>query len=207
MTEKERMLSGKLYIATDEELVAARSAARRLTSRYNATDEDWAERRAILQELLGGMGEDVYIEPTFRCDYGSNIHLGDRVFANFDCVILDVAEVRIGNDVLLGPRVCIYAAGHPTDAGVRAAGLEFGRPVTIADKVWVGGNCILSPGVSVGEGSIIGAGSVVTRDIPAGVLAAGAPCRVIRELTDADTLRWQAEENEYYREHPWITRE
>lgn len=200
MTEKERMLSGKLYMASDPELKAARLRARRLTRLYNATREDQAdERTGLLRELLGGVGEDCVIEPTFRVDYGGNIEIGDHFYANFDCIILDVAQVHIGSHVFFGPRVCVYTAGHPIDAGIRNTGLEYGKQVQIGSDVWIGGNTVVAPGVTIGDNVVIGAGSVVTKDIPGGVIAAGAPCRVIREIGPEDRARWQAQADEYYR--------
>jgi maltose O-acetyltransferase len=183
VTEREKMLAGELYLAADPELVAARQRARRLTRLYNATTEEEAEERdRLLRELLGAVGTGAFIEPPFHCDYGSEIFAGERFYANFGCVILDCAPVRIGNDVQLGPSVQIYAATHPLDAAARAAGPELAAPVTLGDRVWIGGGAILCPGVTVGENTTIGAGSVVTRDLPANVLAAGNPCRVIRTL-------------------------
>lgn len=180
-TEKQRMLAGEPYLAADPELAADRLRARRLTRLYNATAEDEPDRRrALLAELLGTVGPDVEVEPTFRCDYGWNIHAGDRFYANFDCVILDVNPVVIGRGVKLGPRVQIVTAFHPTDPAARASGRELGAPVTIGDGVWIGAGAIVNPGVTIGAGTTVGAGSVVTRDLPAGVVAAGVPCRVLR---------------------------
>lgn len=199
MTERERMLAGELYWAGDEELFRQRERAKRLTWRYNQMDPtDWEGRTALLRELLGHLGEDSWIEPSFRCDYGTQISIGDSFFANYDCIFLDVAPITIGNRVQLGPRVCLYTAGHPTDAAVRDTGLEFGRPIAIGDSAWIGGNSVLLPGVSVGEGSIVAAGSIVTKDIPAGVIAGGNPCRVIRPLSDRDRETWEAKRRAYH---------
>jgi maltose O-acetyltransferase len=183
MTEREKMLAGELYLASDPELVEERRRARRLFRLYNATTEDEeAERFRLLQELFGTLGPGPVIEPSFHCDYGSNIHAGERLYINFGCVILDCAEVRFGNDVMLGPSVQIYAAYHPLDAATRVAGPELAAPITIGDRVWIGGGTIILPGVTIGENTTIGAGSVVTKSIPANVLAVGNPCRVVREL-------------------------
>lgn len=183
MTERERMLAGMLYTARDPELQAAMRRAKALTRRYNATTEDQlAERQAILRELFGAVGENPWIEPTFRCDYGSHISIGRQFYANYDCIIIDVCPVTIGDFVLFGPRVCIYTAGHPIDAATRDAGLEFGKPVTIGSHVWIGGNTVVNPGVTIGDNVVIGSGSVVTKDIPANVVAAGNPCRVLRPI-------------------------
>jgi maltose O-acetyltransferase len=183
MTEKEKMLAGELYDATDPQLVEERRRARDLLHALNATADAETEARAgIIRRLFGAAGEGVGIEPPFFCDYGTNIHLGDRVFFNFNCVVLDPAEVVIGSDVLFGPGVQIYTATHPVDYRERRTWRESAKPVTIGSDVWVGGGAILLPGVTVGSRTVIGAGSVVTADVPDGVLAAGNPCRVIRLL-------------------------
>lgn len=182
-TEKHKMLTGALYDALDPQLSAERLRARRLLRAFNASaPEDPGERERLLRELIPAAGGDLSIEAPFYCDYGGQITLGDRVFFNFNCVILDVAPVRIGSGVLFGPGVQVYAATHPLHAADRRSGLEAGRPVTIGDEVWIGGGAIVCPGVRIGDRSVIGAGSVVTRDIPADVFAAGNPCRVIRRL-------------------------
>lgn len=199
MTEKERMLSGKLYRDGDPELLALRSRARMLTERFNATGEaDKAQREPILRELLGSVGERIYIEPTFHCDYGCNISIGDGFYANYDCIILDVAPVTIGRNVFFAPRVGVYTAAHPIDAEVRNEGLEFGKPIVIGDDVWVGGNVVINPGVTIGSDVVIGSGSVVTRDIPDHVVVAGNPCRVLRSITQEDRAYWLRLREEYY---------
>jgi maltose O-acetyltransferase len=180
-SEKEKMLCGELYDPLDPELVAERRRARLLFKALNETGDDRQEERArLIRELIPNAGAGVWIEPPFYCDYGTNITLGERVFFNFNCVVLDVAPVRVGSGVLFGPAVQIYAATHPLSAAGRRTGLEYGRPVEVGDEVWVGGGAVICPGVRVGARSVIGAGSVVTRDIPEGVFAAGNPCRVIR---------------------------
>ena len=194
MTERERMLSGQLYDAGDETLTAARGRAKRLTWRYHQLDPtDWDSRTQILQELLGHLGEDSWIEPPFRCDYGTQISIGDHFFANYDCIFLDVAPITIGNRVMFGPRVCLYTAGHPLDAATRNTGLEFGKPIAIGDDVWLGGNVVVLPGVTIGAGTVVAAGSVVRRELPPHVLAAGNPCQVLRSITEADRLKWEAQ--------------
>ena len=186
LTEKDLMLAGEPYLAADPTLARERRDARRLVRLYNATTEDEPEdRRRILAELLGSIGERCEIEPPFLCDYGSLVELGDNFYANFGCVILDCNWVKIGRDVKFGPGVHVYAASHPLDPVFRASGRELAFPVTIGDGVWVGGGSIILPGASIGEGTTIGAGSVVTRPIPPRVVAAGSPCRVIRELPGA----------------------
>ena len=181
-SEREKMLAGELYDPLDPELAAARVRARDLCQDLNATREaDEAERRRILIDLFGAGGGDVWMQPPFFCDYGANIFLGQRVFFNFNCVVLDVCAVRIGDYTLFGPSVQIYTATHPLEAGLRRT-REFAKPVTIGSDVWVGGAAVILPGVTIGSRSVIGAGSVVTRDIPDDVFAAGNPCRVVRSL-------------------------
>ena len=183
-SERDKMLAGELYDPLDPELARARSRARDLCQDLNATREAWqGERRRILRELFGAGGEDVWLQPPFFCDYGSNIVLGTKCFFNFNCVVLDVCEVKVGDYTLFGPAVQIYTATHPLNAELRRR-QEFGKPVEIGSDVWVGGGAIICPGVKVGSRSVLGAGSVVTRDVPDGVFAAGNPCRVIREITD-----------------------
>jgi maltose O-acetyltransferase len=179
-TNQEKMLAGELYDPLDPGLVAARERAR--CQDLNATREaDQAERRRILRELFGAGGDDVWLQPPFFCDYGSNIYLGRKCFFNFNCIILDVCTVRIGDYVFFGPAVQIYTATHPMDYELRRT-QEFGKPIEIGSDVWVGGGAIICPGARVGSRTVIGAGSVVTRDIPDDVFAAGNPCRVIRTL-------------------------
>lgn len=183
-TEKEKMLQGELYDASDPQLVRERLHARQLLKAFNDSHPDEHDhRQATLAQLLGSMGQEVTIEPPFYCDYGSNILIGNRVFLNFNCVILDCNVVRIGDNTQIGPAVQIYAATHPLQAAERIKGPELGYPITIGQNVWIGGGAIVGPGITIGDNTTIGAGSVVVRDIPANVFAAGNPCRVIRELT------------------------
>jgi maltose O-acetyltransferase len=185
MTERQRMLQGENYNPLDRELVVARRQARTLTDMFNRSTTG-KERQRILGQLFAAPVHRVWIEPPFYCDYGAHIHFGSDVFLNFNCVILDPAPVNIGNNVFFGPGVQIYTATHPLDAAERRSGVESALPVTIGNDVWIGGGAIILPGVSIGFGAVIGAGSVVTRSIPAGVLAAGNPCRVIREIAAPD---------------------
>jgi maltose O-acetyltransferase len=176
------MLAGELYDPFDPELVAARVAARDLCQELNATREsDDAQRRSILTRLFGRGGDTVWMQPPFHCDYGAHIELGERVFFNFNCVVLDVCRVRIGDYTLFGPGVQILTPMHPMDAELRRR-QEFGKPIDIGADVWVGGGALILPGVRVGSRSVIGAGSVDTRDIPDAVFAAGNPCRVVRAI-------------------------
>lgn len=182
-TEKEKMLAGELYLAWDEDLVSERARARRLTRLFHQTIEtDDDARKKILKELFGTTGENIYIEPTFRCDYGSNIHVGENFYANFDCVILDVCKVTIGANCMLAPGVHIYTATHPLNAEERNSGAEFGKPVTIGDNVWIGGRTVVNPGVTIGNNAVIASGAVVTKDVPDNVVVGGNPARVIKNI-------------------------
>jgi len=181
-TEKEKMLAGELYDALDRQLVIERQRARNLLKRLNDSQEDEQQERSRILQALFNSETDVCVQPPFFCDYGTNIVLGRKVFFNFNCVVLDVAQVRIGDHVLFGPAVQIYTATHPMNALERRRGLESGQPVVIGDDAWIGGGAIICPGVTIGARSVIGAGSVVTRDIPEDAFAAGNPCRVIRPL-------------------------
>lgn len=186
-SERERMLAGELYLPYDPELVAARLRTRRRLQVYNATTPDEAERRrALLADLFGRLDGKIEIEPPFYCDYGENITAGDNLYMNFNCVVLDCAAVTFGANVLIGPAVQIYAATHPVDPSARRSGRELAAPVAIGNDVWIGGGAIICPGVTIGSGSTIAAGSVVTRDVPAHVIAAGNPCRVVRTLSEAE---------------------
>lgn len=181
-TEREKMLAGELYDALDPELVALRGHARDLCRELNATADSEQERRtAILVELLGEGGDSLRLEPPFYCDYGSNIRLGKSVFFNFNCIVLDVCEVRVGDFSQFGPGVQILTPLHPMDAALRRS-QEFGKPVEIGSDVWVGAGALILPGVRIGSRTVIGAGSVVTRDVPDDVFAVGNPCRVVRTL-------------------------
>lgn len=178
---KQRMLAGDWYIADDEELLAETIRREELCRAFN-TAADRAERSRVLRELLGSVGENVGIRPPFHCDYGSRISIGARTFVNFGAVFLDAAPITVGADVQIGPNVQLLTPEHELDNERRRAGWERARPVTIGDNVWLGGGVIVCPGVTIGPDTVVGAGSVVTRDLPAGVLAVGSPARVIRTL-------------------------
>lgn len=181
--QRTKMVAGESYDPLDPALTADRAQARRLCKALAAADPaDQDSARSILQTLLGAGGESAWLEPPFFCDYGYNILLGERVYFNFNCVVLDVCPVRIGDFTFIGPAVQIYTAMHPMDAALRRT-QEYGKPVEIGSDVWIGGAAVICPGVNIGTRSVIGAGSVVTRDIPPDVLAAGNPCKVIRKLT------------------------
>jgi len=184
-TEKQKMLAGELYAPLDEELSEERTKARLLVQQLNNSREDYPiERGRILKELIPNAGEGLWLQPPFYCDYGYNIIVGEKVFFNFNCVVLDVMSVTIGSRTLFGPNVQIYTATHPLNYKERASGLEYAKPITIGEDVWIGGSVVICPGVTIGDRSVIGAGSVVTKDVPAGVFAAGNPCKVIRKLVE-----------------------
>lgn len=196
-TEKEKMLSGKLY-KCDEVLQSELAAARRLTGVYNETTIGEEDKRVeILQRLFQYTGQDPYIEPPFRCDYGSHISVGDNFYANFNCIMLDVANIKIGNNVFFGPSVNVYTACHPIYAPVRNEGFEYAKEITIGDDVWIGGNVTINPGVHIGNNVVIGSGSVVTGDIPDGVVAAGNPCRILRRISDSDKQYWEEKREDH----------
>lgn len=200
MTNKELMLMGELYkLNDDKELNEDFMRARRLTRLFNSmTEEQMEERKEIIKELFKSTGENVHVEQTFHCDYGCHISVGENFYANYDCIMVDVCEIIIGDNVLLAPRVGIYTAGHPIDAAVRNEGLEFGKPVIIGDNVWIGGNAVINPGVTIGSSVVIGSGSVVTKDIPDHVVAVGNPCRVLRKINEEDKIYWEKEREKYY---------
>jgi maltose O-acetyltransferase len=182
-TMRERMLAGELYLADDPDLARELDRAAALSHRLNSADPtDFAHRRELLTELLGAFGEGSEIRPPFRCDYGYQTFVGAHTFANFGLVSLDVAAVRIGDDVQIGPNVQLLTALHPIAAGLRRDKWEAARPITIGDNVWLGGGVIVLPGVTIGDDTVVGAGAVVTRDLPAGVVAMGNPARVTREV-------------------------
>jgi maltose O-acetyltransferase len=186
---KERMLRGELYLASDPELIAELARAQELLERYNATpDAERHERARLLRELLGEVGEGVVIRPSFRCDYGRHISIGAGTFVNYDCVMLDVAPIRIGAACQLATCVQLLTAAHPIDPEPRRLGWEYGRPITIGDNVWLGGGAIVCPGVTIGDDTVVGAGAVVTRDLPSGVVAFGNPARVQRAIGDRDRV-------------------
>jgi maltose O-acetyltransferase len=179
--ERDKMLAGELYNAQDPELVAARNRAQSLCRRINALDVSDPQRRELMQGLFGAGGDTVYLTSPFFCDYGTNIELDEYVYFNFNCVVLDVCRVHIGAHTLIGPAVQIYTPLHPLDAQLRRH-KEYGLPVDIGADVWIGGGALILPGVRIGDRAVIGAGSVVTRDVPADVFAAGNPCRAMRTL-------------------------
>jgi len=186
-SEWDRMKNGEVYNDFDKDLFDRRVVAKKLFKEYNKTDDSEIEKRnELLSKLLNKAGERLWIEPDFRCEYGKNISIGDDVYINFGCIMLDCADITIGNHVLIGPNLGLYAANHSILPEERIAGGCHSKPITIQDNVWIGGDVKVLPGVTIGEGSIIGAGSVVTKDIPSRVIAVGNPCKVIRKITEKD---------------------
>lgn len=189
MSEKEKMISGKPYFANGKELFTERQNAKELVFEFNNSHpKELKFRVEIIKKLFGKTEKGFYIEPPFRCDYGYNILIGKNFYSNYNCTILDCAQVKIGDNVMFAPNVSIFTAGHPIHAEKRNTGVEYAFPVTIGDNVWIGGNVVINPGITIGKNSVIGSGSVVTKDIPDNVIAFGNPCQVIREITEEDKL-------------------
>ena len=198
MNQLERMLKGELYISDVKELNEIKTFLLERMHQYNHSDyNDFILRDKLIKEMLGGHKDTLKITPPVYFDYGKNTFVGKDFYANFDCIFLDVNTITIGDHVMFGPRVGLYTAGHPVDADIRNEGLEFGLPIKIGNNVWIGGNAIVMPGVTIGDNTIIGAGSVVTKDIPANVIAVGNPCKVVRAITAEDKLYWEAKKKVY----------
>jgi len=194
MTEKEKMLSGKPYKGFNDELVKERQDTKEVLYDFNLLRPSEIEKRnEWIGKLFGRVGKEFYIEPPFRCDYGYNISIGENFYSNYNCTILDCAQVTIGNDVLFGPNVSLFTAGHPIHSVPRNEGIEYAFPITIGNNVWIGGGVIVNPGITIGDNVVIGSGSVVTKDIPPNVIAVGNPCKVLKEITDEDR-------NKYFRD-------
>lgn len=183
-SEKQKMLAGELYRALDAQLQDEQRRAQQLMHTLNQSGIHEVEKiRTALENLLGGLGRDSIIRPPFYCDYGSNIYIGHTFFANFGCVFLDPAEIHIGNEVMMASYVQLYTATHPLDPELRCSGREYAKPIRIKDRVWIGGGAMVMPGVTVGENSVVGAGAIVTKDVPPNVVVAGNPARIVREIT------------------------
>jgi len=185
MTEKEKMLAGEMYNPLDPTLVLERENARLIFQEFNKMDDSQKkDRNNLLKKLFGKQGKNLWIEPPFYCDYGYNIEVGYNVFFNFNCVILDVMPVKMGNFVMLAPNVQIYTATHPIEAKARNSGKEYAKPVTIGNNVWIGGGAIICPGVTIGNGVVVAAGAVVTKDVPDNVVVGGNPAKIIKEINN-----------------------
>lgn len=186
-SDKEKMLSGKPFKAFDKELTKDRTLAKELLFHFNELrPTEFAKRNELLKKLIGSIAKSVYIEPPFYCDYGYNIEIGNKFYTNTGLTILDSAKVKIGSNVFIGPNVGIYSVSHPIHYEPRNKYFEIAHPITIGDNVWIGGSVVINPGVTIGDNSVIGSGSVVTKNIPDNVVAAGNPCKVLRQITDAD---------------------
>ena len=197
MNQKERMLAGLPYKAWLDGLEEERELCKQKVYEFNLLPPKERNRiPALLKELLGKTGDSLWVEPPFHCDYGWNIEVGENFFANYNLTILDVGKVTIGKNVMIAPNVSIYTAGHPVHPDSRNSGYEYGIPITLGDNVWIGGSVVILPGVTIGNNAVIGAGSVVTKDIPDNAIAAGSPCKVIRTITEADR-------NYYYKKVPF----
>lgn len=191
MTEWEKLQSGKIYNDFDDDLFNRRVVAKKLFRQYNKTEDEETEKRyEIMKNLFQSVGKDVWLEPDFRCEFGKNIVIEDNVYINFGCVILDCAKVQIGANTLIGPNVGIYPVNHSLDAEERINGGCYGKPVTIGKNVWLGGDVKVLAGVTIGDNTVIGTGSIVTKDIPSGVVAVGNPCKVVRKITDKDKTNY-----------------
>lgn len=199
MTEKEKMSKGLLYNAgTDRSLSHDRLVCKDLCFAYNQLPpSQTSKREELLRRIVARAGKNPWVEPPFWCDYGCNIQVGDNFYVNHNCVILDGAKVTFGDNVFIAPNCGFYTAGHPIDAQQRNAGLEYAYPIAVGSNVWIGGNCVVLPGVTIGDNCVIGAGSVVTKDIPAGSIAVGNPCRVLRPITDADRQKYLTPPSKY----------
>ncbi len=199
MSQKKKMLEGKLYLADDVELRLMALDAKRVMYEYNKTNElDDTYRNDLIKSIFKSTGNHFKIQPPIYIDYGKHIMIGENFYANHDCIFLDVNEIEIKDNVMFGPRVSVFTAGHPVDAIIRREQLEFGLKVTIGHDVWIGGNVVINPGVTIGDRAVIGSGSVVTKDIPSDVIAAGNPCKVIRKITEEDQMIWEEKRKEYY---------
>ncbi|MCL2112945.1 MAG: sugar O-acetyltransferase [Streptococcaceae bacterium] len=198
-SEYERMISGELYDAGKIEPEYRPRKSRALAQKINQMSLLERDRIVALEkELFGQTGEEIYVNPPLYVDYGFNTKIGERFYANMDCIFLDVAPITIGDDVMFGPRVQLITPSHPIDAGIRVRGLELGEAITIGHRVWLGAGVIVNPGVTIGENTIVGSGSVVTKDLPANVIAVGNPARVLREISETDRLYWENEERKYH---------
>ena len=198
MKELKNMLRGDLYKAQGDTIETMRKDLLDKLHSYNHLPyNDFESRDKLILDILGKRGKNIQVTPPVYFDYGKHTFIGDNFYANFDCIFLDVNHITIGNNVMLGPRVGLYTASHPIDKDVRNTGLEYGKPIKIGHNVWIGGNAVVMPGVTIGDNTVIGAGSVVTKDIPSDVIAAGNPCKVIRKINNSDKLYWKEKQKQY----------
>lgn len=195
-----QMLAGELYIARDVAEVCDPREGREITRQINQTDRNDREKiKRLVGKIVAHKDDNYWITPPVYVDYGNHITVGSNFYCNLDCIFLDVNKITIGDNVMVGPRVSFYTAGHPTDAEIRNEALEFGLPITVKDNVWIGGNVVILPGVTIGKNSIVAAGAVVTKDVPDNVIVGGNPARVIREIGEADKAKWERMKDTYYR--------
>ena len=197
MTDKEKMLNGDLYFAGCKELERDHDRSAKFMREYNDLKTSKTRRKKLIKKLFKSVGQDVTFSGMLQIDYGPNITIGDHFYANFDTILLDVNEIVIGNNVMFGPRVGLYTAGHPVSFQERNSGLEYGKKIVIGDNCWLGGNVVVNPGVTIGSGTVVASGAVVTKDLPANVIAGGVPCKVIRKITEADRKYWKLEIERY----------
>lgn len=198
MKELKNMLRGDLYKAQGDTIETMRKDLLDKLHSYNHLPyNDFESRDKLILDILGKRGKNITVTPPVYFDYGKHTFIGDNFYANFDCIFLDVNHITIGNNVMFGPRVGLYTASHPIDKDVRNTGLEYGKPIKIGHNVWIGGNAVVMPGVTIGDNTVIGAGSVVTKDIPSDVIAAGNPCKVIRKINNSDKLYWKEKQKQY----------
>ena len=200
MREEEKIFAGKLFDARKKELRDIKHKAHTLCQKFNTIDEYDEDRLSIIKEFIGNIGEKYYFQGPIQFNYGSHTFIGENFFSNFNLTVMDDARIYIGDNVMFGPRVSVFTAGHPIDADVRITGLEFGKEIKIGNNVWIGGNTVITPGVKIGDNVIIGAASVVTKDIEDNVIAVGKPCKILRKITEKDKIYWNKKKEEYFQD-------
>ena len=200
MREEEKIFAGKLFDARTKELRDIKHKAHTLCQKFNTIDEYDEDRLSIIKEFIGNIGEKYYFQGPIQFNYGSHTFIGENFFSNFNLTVMDDARIYIGDNVMFGPRVSVFTAGHPIDADVRITGLEFGKEIKIGNNVWIGGNTVITPGVKIGDNVIIGAASVVTKDIEDNVIAVGNPCKILRKITEKDKIYWNKKKEEYFQD-------
>ena len=200
MREEEKIFAGKLFDARTKELRDIKHKAHTLCQKFNTIDEYDEDRLSIIKEFIGNIGEKYYFQAPIQFNYGSHTFIGENFFSNFNLTVMDDARIYIGDNVMFGPRVSVFTAGHPIDADVRITGLEFGKEIKIGNNVWIGGNTVITPGVKIGDNVIIGAASVVTKDIEDNVIAVGNPCKILRKITEKDKIYWNKKKEEYFQD-------